>query len=95
MRNDGQVVLRVFLKAGPVVDLILSRPEAFNILEWWKSGPNTLVEGATPDGANYVLKADEIASLIVVPYQPQQQQQTLPPPGRLPPPGTIQFPGRQ
>lgn len=100
MNHESLVVLRVFLKSGPVLDILLPRPEAFGILEWWKTYRDSdsiqgFTHGATPDGANYILRASEIAALVVVPHQPQQQapQQTVPSlPPKVPPFGGVQFP---
>lgn len=97
MKNDNLVVLRVFLKSAPPLDLVLSRQESFKVLEWWKGtiGGHYHTDGVTTDGANYVLQSNEIAAMIVVPYPEPQRQQTVPQlPSRVPSsPGTIQFPG--
>ena len=71
-------VLRIFLKTAHVFDLVLTSQNAREQLLKWESiefhvKDIRFLTGTTIDGVQYACSLEDITSLLVLPYVPQQQ----------------------
>lgn len=68
-------VLRLFLKAGMPVDLILPETEARQIATYYAENKPRIVGGTTVDGVDWACDLREVAMIVVAPIP----QQSIPP----------------